>query len=264
MIDSRRAALERDGFVVLRGLVEDTILDEVAEVRASLDARGLARSRQVLYTHAEPLQPRPPLDALMDQWLSPHRQPAPNTAGVASRLRGLVSSLLDTEVVLFQDLLLCKRPGHRPFPWHQDAPFWPVRASAGLVLWIPLAPSDLARGGLAFARGSHAGGRRPAVDLHSGAAQHPHGELGFDADAFELVTPTYARGDAVAFSPLVFHGSPMMRTTGERVAWSSAWLSADARWHHAQAPRHPMCARSIDGARLEDPLASIDEEPLPC
>ncbi len=255
MIDEWRGALARDGFVLLPGVVADIVLHELGAVLTDLEARGQPRSRQVLYTHAPPPAERPPLAALMDQWLNPHRVPAPNTRGAAQRLRELVAALLEVEPVLFQDLLLRKRPGQRPFPWHQDFPFWPVDTPDGLVLWIPLDATDAARGGLAFARASHRLGPRPVVDLHDGAPQDRGAALGFAPERFELVAPRYRRGDAVAFLPTTFHGSPAMQGVGERRAWSSVWLSPRVRWSHANAPNHPLCKRVRDGA----PVTEIDD-----
>ena len=92
MVDARQT-LERDGFVLLRDVVPDSILDEVGAVLRSLRARGAARSRQVLYTHSPPPGDRPRLDALMDQWLSPHRLGPPNTRASAEAIRALVAPL---------------------------------------------------------------------------------------------------------------------------------------------------------------------------
>jgi ectoine hydroxylase-related dioxygenase (phytanoyl-CoA dioxygenase family) len=252
MVTEWRSALARDGFVVLRGVVATSVLDELGEILRSLERRGQPRSRQVLYTHAPAPAERPPLDVLMDQWLSPHRLAPPNTLGPARVIRTLAADLLDTEPVLFQDLLLRKRPGQRPFAWHQDYPFWPVDAPEGVVVWVPLAAADERRGGLAFARGSHRLGPRPVVDLHDGTPQDPGAELGFDLGQFEIVAPRYERGDAVAFLPTTFHGSPAMRAAGTRTAWSSVWLRPGLRWSHANAPRHPLCKQVRDGAPIEE------------
>ena len=188
----------------------------------------------------------------MDQWLSPHRLGPPNTRASAEAIRALVAPLLGAAPVLFQDLLLVKRPSQRPFPWHQDFPFWPVDTPRGVVVWVPLCDSDEERGGLAFARGSHRLGPRPVVDLHTAAPQDPHAELGFDSSRFEIVCPRYRRGDAVAFLPITFHGSPALRSPHDRVAWSSIWLDPRARWQHGRAPNHPLCKRTPDGAPVQE------------
>ncbi|MGB1014259.1 MAG: phytanoyl-CoA dioxygenase family protein, partial [Nannocystaceae bacterium] len=138
------------------------------------------------------------------------------------------------------------------FPWHQDFPFWPVNRPQGVVVWIPLDDAGVERGGLAFARGSHRLGPRPVVDLHVGTPQDCHAELGFDPSSFEIVRPRYNRGDAVAFLPTTFHGSPEVIVEHERQAWSSAWLHPEVRWHHANAPNHPLCQHVRDGAPVRE------------
>jgi ectoine hydroxylase-related dioxygenase (phytanoyl-CoA dioxygenase family) len=252
MMLEQRQTLATDGFVVLEQVVPPIVLDGLASVVRSLEERGRARSRQVLYTHRETPKGRPPLNSLMDQWLNPHRVAQPNTRAPAEVMREFVTQILGVEPVLFQDLLLRKRPGQRPFAWHQDYPFWPVDAPNGVVVWVPLQASDSARGGLAFARGSHQLGPRPVVDLHDGQPQDPGAALGFAPEQFEIVAPPYERGDAVAFLPSTFHGSPAMQRPGERVAWSSVWLAPTVRLAHANAPNHPLCAQTRDGSLVEE------------
>jgi hypothetical protein len=107
-------------------------------VAANRDLRR-PMSRQVLYTHGPTPEGRPPLTALMDQWLSPFRYSGPCSTRVqADALRPLAASLLGEPSVLFQDLLLVKREGQKRFPWHQDFGFWPVDKPWGVVIWVPL------------------------------------------------------------------------------------------------------------------------------
>jgi ectoine hydroxylase-related dioxygenase (phytanoyl-CoA dioxygenase family) len=129
----------------------------------------------------------------------------------------------------------------------------PITAIAlGVVLWVPLQPSDGASGALRFATGSHRLGPRPVVDLHDGSPQRAGADLSFDPAAWPSFAPTYEAGDAVAFTPITFHASPAMRRTGERAAWSCIFLSPRARWSHANAPNHPLCKVVADGAPVTE------------
>ncbi|MCB9540788.1 MAG: phytanoyl-CoA dioxygenase family protein [Myxococcales bacterium] len=253
MIDDARQQLEQDGVAFLPGALEATHLAALRSALAANRANGRPLSRQVLYTHGAPPTDRPPLTALMDQWLSPHRyDDAGSTRTVADALRPLADALLGEAAVLFQDLLLVKRQGQRAFPWHQDFGFWPVDRPWGVIIWAPLQPSDGGNGALRFAQGSHRLGARPVVDLHDGAPQDPTARLDFEADRWPLYAPTYALGDAVAFSPLTFHASPAMRRAGERAAWSCVFLSPRVRWCHANASNHRLCKVVPDGAPISE------------
>lgn len=248
-----RARLDCDGVAMLESVVDLSLL---AMLRAAVGAnRESARpmSRQVLYTHRPAPAGRPPLSAIVDQWLNPHRYPdAGSTRAAADAMRPIVAALLGENPVLFQDLLLVKRQGQQPFCWHQDFGFWPVDQPLGIVMWVPLQPSDGNSGALRFAQGSHRLGPRPVVDLHDGLPQDPSADLAFDPDAFATFAPSYAAGDAVAFTPSTFHTSPSMVRSTQRAAWSCAFLSPRARWKHANAPNHPLCKVVADGALVTE------------
>lgn len=248
-----RESLTVDGVALLAAVVAPDLLASLRIAVAANRDDGRPMSRQVLYTHGPTPPNRPPLTALMDQWLSPHRATgASSTRGVADAMRPLAAELLDERPVLFQDLLLVKRAGQKEFPWHQDFGFWPVDRPLGVVVWVPLQASDGASGALRFARGSHRLGPRPVVDLHDGMPQDCNADLAFDVEAWPAFAPTYRAGDAVAFSPLTFHASPAMRRPGERAAWSCVFLSPQVRWRHANAPNHPLCKVVADGAPVTE------------
>ena len=251
--ETARAELAQQGVALLRGVLQSHHLDTLREAVAANRSLNRPMSRQVLYTHGKAPTDRPPLNTLMDQWLSPHRyQGQGSTRAVASSLRPLAAELLGEPGVLFQDLLLIKRHGQKAFPWHQDFGYWPVDRPLGVVLWVPLQPSDGRSGALRFAAGSHQLGPRPVVDLHDGNPQQAGADLAFDPDAWPSFAPTYEAGDAVAFSPLTFHASPAMGRPGERAAWSCIFLSPRARWSHANAPNHPLCRVVADGALVTE------------
>jgi ectoine hydroxylase-related dioxygenase (phytanoyl-CoA dioxygenase family) len=252
-MDQARLELAERGVTLLEGVVAAALLDGLREAVAANRAARRPMSRQVLYTHGPTPPDRPPLTALIDQWLSPFRYDgAGSTRTVADAMRPLAAELLGEPGVLFQDLLLIKREGQKEFPWHQDFGYWPVDRPRGVVLWVPLQASDGASGALRFAAGSHRLGPRPVVDLHDGSPQQADADLAFDPDAWPVFAPVYKPGDAVAFTPITFHASPAMRRTGERAAWSCIFLSPQARWSHANAPNHPLCKVVADGAPVTE------------
>ena len=200
-VAASQSALSNDGVAVLKQAVAPPLLDALREAVTANRASDRPMSRQVLYTHGPTPKDRPPLTALMDQWLSPFLYSGPgSTKSVADAMRPLAADLLGEPAVLFQDLLLVKRQGQKEFPWHQDFGYWPVDRPLGVVFWVPLYASDGESGALRFAVGSHRLGPRPVVDLHDGSPQDRRADLAFDPDRWPNLAPTSAAGDAVAFT----------------------------------------------------------------
>ena len=250
-----RSELGERGVALLRGAASAAMLAGLREAVAANRALSRPMSRQVLYTHGPPPERRPPLTALMDQWLNPFRYSGVgSTRAPADALRPLAERLLGEPGVLFQDLLLVKRQGQKRFPWHQDFGFWPVDKPWGVVIWVPLQASDGRSGALRFAAGSHRLGPCPVIDLHDGQPQDPRAALGFEPEQWSEFAPAYEEGDAVALTPLTFHASPAMGGPGERAAWSCVFLSPQARWSHANAPNHPLCQLVPDGEPVTEQI----------
>jgi len=246
--------LDEHGYAVIRGVLATQQCEELERRVALLFDSGHERSRQVLYVDGQVPSETPPLDALMHQWLNPHRyDDGLGTSDLTERPRAIASALLGAEPVLFQDLLLVKTPDQRRFPWHQDFPFWPVDRPRGVVCWIPLTLNTAEGGGLAFLPGSHRGGSMPAIDLHRGTPQDGRAAPAIGLE--KAVCPSLGPGDAVFFSPLVLHGSTARKTAGVRIAWSSIWLHPEVRWQHSRAPAHPLCNEVADGERVMESLA---------
>lgn len=243
---ARSAALSEVGHQVVRCVLSNADVEALRECLEVL--RGTAApSREILYTHRLPVDaPERGMAALMDQWVNPHRRAGgASTLAVAARLRAWVGELLGGEAVLFQDVLMDKRGHHRPFPWHQDFPFWPVDRPRGAVIWAALDPVDERRGGLCLeVVVEHLAG--PPIDLHSGEPQP-----GFETCAVRVpehrVCPALDPGDAIVFAPLTWHCSGCNLDEGPRRVWASTWLAADVKWCHSAAPRHPFVRLMRDG-----------------
>lgn len=260
-----RAQLATDGFVVVPQLLNKVGVAKLSRLCDMLLAGNRTKSRQVLYADGLVPEGTPALDRLLHQWLNPHRFDGPDGTGeLLPTLFAAASALLDTDPVLFQDLILIKDATQAAFPMHQDFPFWPIDRPQGVVCWISLVPNTKAAGGLMFARGSHRLGIQSIVDLHRDRPQDPAHRRA-DLSDFEFVTPALLPGDAVFFSPLVYHGSPRRRDPGLRAAWSSIWMHPECRWSHARVPAHPLCRETRDGEsvrsvyvdlRPPDPAAS--------
>lgn len=250
-MNAAREEFEHTGLVVVRELLREEVVVSLRRCFDVLESRGVPTSRQVLYTHREPSSPRGELSELMHQWLNPHRIVGDgNTTAPTRDLRARLREFAGRSLIPFQDVLMSKRGGHREFPWHQDAPFWPVDVVWGAIVWCALDPTDASNGAVEFALGSHLDEQSPAVDLHTGAAQEgTRGDLP-DPRRFEVVCPTLAPGDAVIFHPRTLHRSGENTSGRVRRVWASTWLSADSRWNRDRAPRHPLASRAEQGAPL--------------
>jgi ectoine hydroxylase-related dioxygenase (phytanoyl-CoA dioxygenase family) len=256
-LDMMRAALASDGFVVVRQLLDGDALERFSESVDRLFSSSYPKSRQVLYVNGETPPQTPHLDSLLHQWLNPHRfSPEYSTASFIDAPRVVAEALMGAPPVLFQDLILVKESSQRPFPWHQDFPFWPVDQPRGVVCWMPLVHNVAEQGGLMFALGSHGEGSAPAVDLHRGKAQDVAAALPDIEARYKVVCPPMAPGDGVFFSPLIWHCSQRREGGGRRAAWSSIWLHPSVRWSHARTPAHPLCRETEDGAPVHA-LSSI-------
>ena len=254
MGSSEHPSLSQDGFTVLPCLLDKPALDGLAASFTHHEQTQIARSVQVLFVATPPPPNTPPFDDIMLQWLNPHKRQAPlSTYPIASFIRPVVEKLLGEPAVLFQDLLLDKGESQRNrFAWHQDYPFWPVDNPRGLVVWAPLDPVDASSGSLMLASGSHRAGIGPAIDLHSGNAQP--GTMGevVDVATYDQSCPELDPGDAIVFSPLIWHASAPNRSGKRRRAWSSSWLPATTRISHVRAPRHPLCKIVPDGTLVTE------------
>ncbi len=150
--------------------------------------------------------------------------------------------LAESEVLLFQDLLVSKTPGTtREVRWHQDYSYWPLDEPAGVTFWIALDAADAANGCLRYIPGTHRHGERRAADFVEGAHQPRSMELqALDAEARarEAVDVAAGAGELLAHHPLVWHMSGPNLSERPRRAWTMTWVLPRVRWAPAHAP-HP-------------------------
>jgi ectoine hydroxylase-related dioxygenase (phytanoyl-CoA dioxygenase family) len=140
-----------------------------------------------------------------------------------SALGSAAAQLVQTDKLnLLYDQLFIKEPGSNfSTPWHNDHPYWPVRGSQVVTIWIALDPVTLANGGLEFVRGSHKQSRwyRPFTTDLKGEIVSLYGKNGGDEyedtpdidgnrDKFDIVSFDLQPGDAIAFHSLMLHGAP--------------------------------------------------------
>lgn len=246
--------LEEYGVVLLRNLLKEKERNELLESFALLRKKNIPLSQEILYTNTPPEANSPGLTTLMDQWLNPHQQIQNLFESSICLLSRKVSQWCNSQkIFLFQSLLTSRTKTHRPFPWHQDYPFWPTDRPEGLVLWLALDPVDYQSGGLEIALKSNQTGIGPAIDLYYGSPQEQSKKN--DIPSFQdscLFAPKCEAGDAVLFHPLAWHRSTTNQTESLRRVWITSWLTERVCWSKKNAPRHPLCKTIEEGKFVVD------------
>jgi ectoine hydroxylase-related dioxygenase (phytanoyl-CoA dioxygenase family) len=158
-----RAAFERDGFVVVPGLLDDDELDRyAAAVTAGVEDRRAGDQRPL----AERSRYEQSFVQCMNLWedrvdvraLTFH----PRLGRAAAELLGVPA------VRIWHDQALYKEAGGRATDAHQDHPYWPIRETASVTAWIPFEGSTLASGAMGYVPGSHQVGLRRFVNIFFG------------------------------------------------------------------------------------------------
>lgn len=226
-LEEARLALARDGFARLGPVLER---EDVLVLREDLDRIA-----------AEAALAENPYGVLVHNvW---RRATACARAIRSGRIAGIARSLLRArEVFFFQDLLISKTPGTpTDLKWHQDYSYWPLDPARGVIVWIALDDADLTNGCLRYVPGSHRRGELRPTPFGGAGAETERADLVPLDDATadrEAVAVPVAVGEAIAHDPLVWHMSPINRTSRSRRAWSTTWIEPPARWRPEHAA-HP-------------------------
>jgi ectoine hydroxylase-related dioxygenase (phytanoyl-CoA dioxygenase family) len=146
------------------------------------------------------------------------------------------------EVVLFQDIFIGKPPGTAAVQWHQDYSYWPLDSWDGLTMWLALDHTDVDNGCLRYIPGTHQLGEKRPADFFVGTAQPVHNNLPpllAEERAAQAVDAPVTAGSILVHHPLVWHMSPVNRSSRPRHAWSLTWLLPTVCWRPEHAP-HPF------------------------
>jgi hypothetical protein len=252
------AAFDRDGFVVIHGVVPRDDLRRVEEL-----AVDLVRDRERVavdwdWRAGEPLAER--AFRIVQTCISTHR---PEVAGSPWRAwaTAAASRLLGTPCDFWYDMLLAKPPrASAPTPWHQDEGYWGRNlTNRGITAWFAPHDVDERNGCMHFVRGVH---HRP-VRVH-----HNPPEV-----ASDLLVCGLEPGDEVVACPMpagsvCFHhsGTPHMSPANESDAWRLGITHHFTACGHAAGGYYPWLVqvdqgtgrrvRAVDGLVLADGAAA--------
>lgn len=212
--DEAKARFRDDGYVHLRDVVSSTALVRLRRAfielfaDAKLPAMGFP-SLELMWTH--------------DPWCR---------AFVLSRkLASIAGQLLGVGAVrLYHDNALVKSPACGRTPWHYDAHHYPIASENVVTVWLPLQPTPLPMGPLAFARGLESYRLVERFDFDKFGT-------GYDQAAIEAlraaqvdVTPIeYDLGDATFHHTRSLHSAGPNCTDVDRMALATTYFEDGAR-----------------------------------
>lgn len=171
-IAAARRALDRDGFVILRGAIEPDWIEAhraalcayVERHRAAMDAAGRAVGTSAVAPTFKLSDAPPDVAAFVTD----------------ARLGALAAALLAVRAVrLLHFCGFFKPPSGVPTPWHRDHDFLPLDTDRLITAWLPLVAIDATMGMLAFARGSHRDTGAAAAFPHSDSGPLAPGDVSF-------------------------------------------------------------------------------------
>jgi ectoine hydroxylase-related dioxygenase (phytanoyl-CoA dioxygenase family) len=154
---------ERDGFVVIPGLLSDGELDRYGQLVTEAVA---ARTRDDDVPLEEKSRYQQSFVQCMNLW---EDNPGIRPLTFHPRLGQAAAELLRVPAIrLWHDQALYKQPGGRPTDAHQDHPYWPIKETASVTAWVPFEGSTLASGAMAYLPGTHVIGLRRFVNIFFG------------------------------------------------------------------------------------------------
>ena len=234
-IDLRRAALSRDGAVVVRSLLDGDWCDRLHT--------AIERCRRAPGPHYGVLSPpgRPRVDSDLFRWGD---DPDLHRLTHRSPLVDLAATLLDSdEVVLIEDQWFASAPGATtPSPWHQDEPYYRLDRPF-LTVWVTLDDIDEAAS-LRVVTGSHGAGVTfaPAEFSATGTTidtaatgLEPVPDVDADPGRFPVRSWELRAGDAVAIDSRTLHatGTGSLSRPFRRV--STRWATPATQYHERGA-----------------------------
>lgn len=250
--DAERAAYERDGAAVVRGVVPDAWITRLRAAVTRLMDQPPASSQD----YAAAGGPR--FFAQAFPWLL---DPDFRTWVLDGPLGELAHQVLPhaSAILFFYDQVFAKEPGTAArTPWHQDIPYLPLRGDDILRIWVPLDPVTVDNGAVHYLKGSHrwgvvyhpkgfreTAGTRAAYDGSQFADQ-----ADFDAeyDRHEWLVAEAVPGDVVLHHPCTVHGTRETVTASPRRAVANMYAGEAVTWdpHPANMFRNTDMTGHVD------------------
>lgn len=140
-------------------------------------------------------------------------------------LLDLLTTLIDDQPTMFQDMALVKPPGGSEKPWHQDKAYFELELDAPVVgVWIAIDEATAENGCMHIVPGSHREG--PVVHFDRRDWQICDTDVQTEKDVMVPLDP----GGALLFDGLLHHGTPPNESTQNRRALQFHYTGENATW----------------------------------
>ncbi|MBC2665694.1 phytanoyl-CoA dioxygenase family protein [Novosphingobium flavum] len=224
-------ALERDGAVILRNVIEQSWIDKMRDAIDAVLAQGSNFS-------AEMSDDGP--GRFYGDFFVWRRDPVFRDFILNSNLAEIAAVMMrSSKVNFFYDQLLVKEPGtSAKTPWHQDLPYWCVDGWQIVSIWVPFDLATPHNGAVTYVKGSHLWGKsfRPrsfGLERRAVDDSTAHMDEAPDIDAFpeqyEFVTGVLQPGDVFVHHARTLHGAPGNASgSNRRRALATRWTGDDA------------------------------------
>lgn len=227
MTEEETLSFQRDGVVVLRGVLNEWVEEMAAGIERNMAEPGPYASENSVSE-----------GRFFDDYCNWTRIPEFERVVRDSPAAELAAIAMgSTTAQFFHDHVLVKEPGTpKPTPWHQDSPYYFVEGEQTVSLWIPLDPVKEAS--LRFIAGSHRWDRlvRPTSwaddsDFYEGDEEWtPVPDPDANPSENKVLEWPMEPGDAVLFDFRTVHGARGNMSDTRRRALSLRWVGDDARY----------------------------------
>jgi ectoine hydroxylase-related dioxygenase (phytanoyl-CoA dioxygenase family) len=206
-----RRRYETDGYVIVRSVIDQPLLDDMSRHVEWLIARNPDRAAEDLGTELVAADPF---------WL---------TIVSDNRLLDLAETFVGPDLALFASAYIMKPPGAgRPILWHQDGIYWPLDPLEVVSLWLAVDPSTSANGCMRVLPGSH---RQPLHELRmrDDVVNVFGSESAVDIDESAAVDLVLEPGDVEIHHPHLLHSSGPNRSRRRRCGLTIRYIPTSTR-----------------------------------
>ena len=177
------------------------------------------------------------------------------------KLARLAAELMEvTGVRAYHDQALYKEAGGGITPWHADQYYWPVSSEKTITAWIPLQPTPLEMGPLAFARRTHRMAFGRTLEISDESEQRiqkslKEAQAEIDETPFDLGEVSYHLG-------WTFHRAGPNKSASPRRVMTMIYVDEDSRLIEPKTKAHKgdrqaWCPGVEVGGILNGPLNPV-------